>query len=188
MSQCGEDQWILENLKPDRGIFFEVGSFDGIQSSNTLAFEDLGWTGVLVEADPFLACKSQETRAAITICGAASNYDGFCGFDINLSDRGLSGTQVWPFPDRHRHIRVPCFRLQTLIDWHYQKCDFLSIDTEGTELIVWDGIGPYRPKIVMMEYQTCDNPPQDKRIIDVMTRHSYTLRHTTKYNLILTRD
>ena len=34
-----------------RGTFLEVGAGDGVLGSSTLAFERLGWTGVLVEAD-----------------------------------------------------------------------------------------------------------------------------------------
>ena len=41
-SQCGEDRWIAENLKPEIGVFCEVGAFNGIGCSNTLMFEELG--------------------------------------------------------------------------------------------------------------------------------------------------
>ena len=35
------------------GFFVECGAFDGETRSNTLNLErDLGWTGVLIEADP----------------------------------------------------------------------------------------------------------------------------------------
>ena len=39
-------------LGKQTGLFVEVGAADGVVGSNTLAFEQLGWTGVLVEADP----------------------------------------------------------------------------------------------------------------------------------------
>ena len=44
---------ILCNLFQRDGFFVECGAFDGETRSNTLNLErDLGWTGVLIEADP----------------------------------------------------------------------------------------------------------------------------------------
>jgi len=37
-----------------RGFFIEAGAYDGVDYSNTLYFEKtLGWTGILVEPNPF---------------------------------------------------------------------------------------------------------------------------------------
>lgn len=175
-SQAGEDLWILENLKPPVGTFCEVGAFDGVMSSNTLLFEELGWTGFCVEADPFMAAQCQKNRKAQTWCCGAGigDYDTFY---MNQEDRGLSG-----FDRPGQPIPVLIKRL----DWLLGEAlvDLLSIDTEGTELEVWESIGTVRPRIVIMEYKTCDEPPKDKAIVERMTADGYKEAHRTAHNLI----
>ncbi|MCX8505445.1 MAG: hypothetical protein ORN98_02375, partial [Alphaproteobacteria bacterium] len=43
-----------ENLfgKKDKGVFVEIGAFDGQEVSNTAGLADLGWRGVYVEPVP----------------------------------------------------------------------------------------------------------------------------------------
>ncbi len=185
-SQCGESTWILENLKPPVGTFCEVGAFDGIRSSNTLLFEDLGWLGWLIEPDPLLAHYCRQNRKALTIEAAAvkeSQAFGAPGYDfkINQADRGLSGYKSLGTP-----VYVPHHRLDAMLKG--MTPDLLSIDTEGTELDVWAGCGVIRPKIVIMEYQTCDLPPNDVPIVERMRKDGYTEVHRTQYNLIFRRD
>jgi FkbM family methyltransferase len=175
-SQAGEDNWIMENLKPPVGTFCEVGAFDGVKSSNTMLFEEAGWTGLCIEADPFNAAICQINRKSPTWCCAVGL--GVRGeFCINEQDRGLSG-----FNRPGRRTMVIIMRLDLLLN--YKAPDLLSIDTEGTELEVWDSIGELRPKIVIMEYQTCDEPPQDAAIVKRMTADGYTEVHRTKHNII----
>lgn len=182
-SQCGEDKWILENLKPPIGTFCEVGAFDGVQSSNTLMFEELGWDGMLVEADPFLSAKSQGNRKCYSLCCAAG-YSGIRPFHINVKDRGLSGFTV----SGTMTIMCPTFTLREIIYSVHWKCvDLLSIDTEGAELEVWESIGELRPQIVIMEHQTCDRPSNIEPILERMTKDGYREVHRTQYNLIFTR-
>ena len=182
-SQCGEDIWILENLKPPVGTFCEVGAFDGIQSSNTLLFEELGWRGLLFEADPLLAAKCQSNRSATTICLAVGTPTGLRDFFINTSDRGLSGLRR---PGERFPVLVQ--RLENILDLcGFSELDLLSIDTEGTELEVWTSIGLIRPRIVIMEHKTCDEPSQEHQISTVMHGDGYNLVHKTQYNLVFTR-
>lgn len=187
-SQCGESTWILENLKPEPGFFVEVGAFDGVQSSNTYLFEKLGWSGLLIEADPCLAGRAQEARRAPTLC-CAVGYGKIENFTINLTDRGLSGFLAG-YPANHRVIPVVTLTLGRILDClGIESVDILSIDTEGSELHVWASLlgVPKLPKIVIMEYQTCDNPPNDEVILRQMTNDGYREVHRTKYNLIFAR-
>jgi FkbM family methyltransferase len=56
-SQFGEDKFLIENylLRPDVPRFYiELGALDGVRYSNTKTLEDdHGWTGVLIEPNPF---------------------------------------------------------------------------------------------------------------------------------------
>jgi hypothetical protein len=181
-SQCGEDRWIEENLKPDVGVFCEVGAFDGVISSNTKHFEEIGWTGVLVEADPYLAAKCRENRTALTWC-CASGIPHTGAFFINEQDRGLSG-----FNRPGRPNPTVCVPLKILLlSLGHFSVDLLSIDTEGTELDVWNSIGPIRPGIVIMEHQTCQEPSNLEPILARMIEDGYYEAHRTQYNLIFTK-
>ena len=47
-SQHGEDKYI-ESLFPEKeGVCIEVGAYDGITLSNTLHFEQKGWTALCI--------------------------------------------------------------------------------------------------------------------------------------------
>ena len=59
-SQHGEDKYI-ESLFPEKeGVCIEVGAYDGITLSNTLHFEQKGWTALCIEPIPsaFDKCKT----------------------------------------------------------------------------------------------------------------------------------
>ncbi len=105
---------------------------------------------------------------------------GIREFYINTKDRGLSGFRN----PSGKEILVPTFRLETILGG---PIDLLSIDTEGTELEVWSTVGPHRPAIVIMEYLTLGNPPNDAAIIERMTADGYKEVHRTACNLIFTR-
>jgi FkbM family methyltransferase len=188
-SQHGEDNWIVNHLIiPEKGIFVEVGAYDGILSSNTLLFEDMGWDGMLVEADPELAAKCSRNRKAWIQPVAVGTKEGKAPFFINYEDRGLSGLNR-PGVE----IEVDVVRLDELIDEFFgsqedQQIDFLSIDTEGTELDAWESIGSNRPTIVMVEWNTLGMPPQDQSIIAQFVKDGYFQVHRTETNLIFLRE
>lgn len=178
-SQYEEDRWIANNLKPSPGVFCEVGAFDGILSSNTLFFEQMGWQGILIEPDPYNAALCQKNRAAKTWC-CAVGQPRLAEFHVNLNDRGQSGLQR---PGRVMPVIVA--RLDELIRASgFQHVNFLSIDTEGTELEVWETVGDIRPDIVMIEFWTMPEAPRDGAIIHAMARSGYKVAHKTEANLI----
>jgi FkbM family methyltransferase len=180
-SQYGEDRWLIENIRlPGIGAFAEVGAADGRTFSNSLAFESLGWGGVVVEADPRrdLSCR----KCRIERCAAAS-YDGFTEFSQagcpDHSGIGREGTK----------ITVPCKRLDTILDEAgIAQLDLLSIDTEGTELDVWASFDPqrYKPRIVIIEWNTEGLPDKSAGIIETLGA-GYRVRHKTEANLIFER-
>lgn len=183
-SQNQEDRWIVENLKlPDRGIFCEVGAYDGVLSSNTLLFEQGGWDGILFEGDPVLADRARMHRKARVLC-CAIGMPRIADFHINTLDRGLSGLDATG--DIVMSTIVVGLR-SALEILGIDRLDLLSIDTEGTELDVWESFKGFPlPPIVIIEHQTCDRPSNKQPIIDRLTKDGYKLVHTTQYNLIFT--
>ena len=65
-SQLGEDCLLALFFEfKSHGFFVDVGAFDGIYLSNTYFFEQLGWTGICVEASPtyFNLCVRNRPRS-----------------------------------------------------------------------------------------------------------------------------
>jgi FkbM family methyltransferase len=181
-SQFGEDAWILAHLPlPQSGIFVEVGAYDGIASSNTYGFEQEGWRGVCVEADPEIAQICRKNRRCPVDNYAVGLGSGNHGFYVNARDRGMSGLAVKEY---HSVVNVPVAPLGLFLSAFPEGIDLLSIDTEGTELDVWSTRGSYRPRIVIVEFWTQPNPPRDKEIVDRMTADGYREVHRTTANLI----
>ena len=180
-SQFGEDKFILEHLPlPTKGLFVEIGAYDGIASSNTYGFEREGWDGICVEADPDLAklCAVHRRECQNFIVGEGT---GKRVFKINTRDRGMSGLEVREYTQL---IEVHVLPLQAFLDKFTREIDILSIDTEGTELEVWSTRGKHTPRIVIVEFWTQPNPPRPQPVIDQFERDGYTEVHRTAANLI----
>lgn len=64
-SRDGQDKFINENIFKNRkdGTFVDIGAYDGVESSNTLFFEEtLGWKGVCIEPLPHIFHKLKANR------------------------------------------------------------------------------------------------------------------------------
>lgn len=185
---CEEDKYIVQNLLPFNHsfpkTFVEIGAYDGLHGSNTLYFErNLGWRGVCVEPDPFKVLECFKNRAN-TIAAACGTGDPLQIFYINMEDHGLSGLTRGGIP-----YRVPVIRLDTIIQSvGLGHISLLSIDTEGTEIDVWNSgqeawekFG--KPEIVIMEHLTCGESNLEP-LLYKMTHEGYKEVHRTYCNCI----
>ncbi|MDX2146548.1 MAG: FkbM family methyltransferase [Planctomycetota bacterium] len=67
-SQFGEDAFLLDLFAfAPRGFFIEAGAYDGVRLSATKVFEDMGWSGLLVEPLPerFEQCRQNRPRSRV---------------------------------------------------------------------------------------------------------------------------
>lgn len=186
-SQHGEDRWIVEHLElPERGTFVEVGAYDGIELSNTYHFEQKGWTGLCIEADPRMWHRLLLNRQCNKFFGLASPVPGTVAFDMmeipSHSGVGRGG----------KTIQVPSLPLGDLLDAYMMfDVDLLSLDTEGTELHVWESASfncDHRyPRIVIIEHDTAGLPSAREAILDYFKLLPYGLVHETTGNLIFER-
>lgn len=189
-SQHNEDRWLLANGHlPDHGYFVDVGAFDGVNLSNTLMLEEMGWQGICIEADPRSWVPLLRNRKCDVFLGAA----GPCGrleFDCSAepSHAGVGRNSTSPL-GAGGTIRVPAMRLgDILADHHAPRVDLLSIDTEGTEIEVFDS-GVWRsrnqpyPRILIIEWETAGLPSNEAELMERF-RATYNLVHRTAGNLI----
>ncbi|HPJ25957.1 MAG TPA: FkbM family methyltransferase [Synergistaceae bacterium] len=161
-SQYGQDKFVAEYLFPEknRGIFVDVGANDGVTLSNSLFFEkQRSWTGLCVEPLPEIFEKLREAREKAfceNVC--VSQREGTLDFAMVEGGDMLSGIVETMDKRHHRRIekekghvailRLPSLRLQTLLEkYNLDHVDFLSIDTEGSELEVLHSLDFEKTKV-----------------------------------------
>ena len=182
--QWGEDRWLAEHLiLPSSGVFVDIGAGDGRRGSNSLYFENRGWTGLCVDPDPRNHAALAGRHCAVRIC-AVSTRPGrrtFSMYDVKPSWSGLGdrGTGYTTIP-------VDCRTLDDLLtEVTIDRIDLLSIDVEGDELDVWASfdVSRHQPGIVIIEYDDRLPDRSQHRILSQLT--GYELVHRTPANLLL---
>jgi FkbM family methyltransferase len=175
-SQFGQDQWLNDRVfhKKKNGVFVEVGAHNGIAFSNSYYFEKaLGWSGLCVEPILDRFVDLQSNRTCRCVFGCAFNREGKVTFNrVTGYAEMLSGINNEYDP---RHLKrvvgelrahggsasvvdVPCYTLSRLFtDYGLRTIDYLSIDTEGSELGVLQGIDFQRANIHVIGVE--DNYP-----------------------------
>jgi FkbM family methyltransferase len=187
-SQYGEDV-IINQFFPEgyKGICIDVGAVDGLLFSNTYRFEKNGWFCICCEANPEMYEKLKMNRLE-AVHGAIGSQDLLeVYFNIvNLISKGGNENAVSAVTIDERLLReheflnpqirkvnVPMFTLDTVLLKYpaLTHIDFLSIDTEGTELEVLKGFDMVRwkPKLLVI-----DNTFGDPEIEDYLYTFGYT--------------
>jgi FkbM family methyltransferase len=169
----GIDRKLERYLDFDDGVFVEAGANDGVVQSNTYYFEKLrGWTGLLIEPVPALAAECRKNRRGPVVEAALVAIDR-PGGTVELHYAGLMSTLAGALGDAEAtasHIRagltvqklsrtyrlcVPARTLSTVLDEAKitQPIDLLSLDVEGAELAVLDGIdfSRHTPRFICVE-------------------------------------
>lgn len=131
-----------------RGVFVEIGAWDGVCFSNTLFFEkELGWKGINIEPLPDKYEQLTKNRPnAINLNVAVNDVEGeteflitgmLSGIKTNYDPRHLQRIEKEngkPYTESES-IRVKTRRLDSIFREHnVQRVHYLSIDAEGSEI------------------------------------------------------
>lgn len=160
-SQFSQDKYIYETFfknKKEPGFFLEIGADDGTKFSNCKFFEEtLNWKGIAIEPRNDAFNTLIQNRKCICLKSALSNIEETTTFlDIKGYGRGLSGL-IDKYDPRHKlriqyesnHpnnrgyeiIEVKTEKLNDILNkYDITNIDFLSIDTEGSELSILETI------------------------------------------------
>ena len=141
------------------GYFVEIGANDPVNGSQTWLLEKIGWSGVLVEPLPAKAelIRAQRPRSYLFV-GAATDPAKVGELVLYVGEfDALSTTAKDPGrydPAYAGEIRVPAKTMDHILEQAGAgKIDFLSLDTEGTELDVLRGLDltRWQPRLILME-------------------------------------
>ncbi len=168
---------LLTNEKRN-GFFVEVGVGDGHFISNTLMLErDQGWSGILVEP-----CKSfhKSIRAArsakLDIRAATSDGVGQIEFEEDLGNGEFSSVAVsqTTTTGKSRYL-VDSAKLTDILDDNDApaQIDFLSIDTEGSEIAILNGLDFARYQFSMLAIEHNHVPGKLAALRKLLEPHGY---------------
>ncbi len=145
IGQSGKVERVLQGR--ENGFFIECGAGTGEQLSNSLFFEkSRGWTGLLIEANPFLfeQVKSKQRNAyTMNACISPTKLSSRLKFDASGVYGGLQQNMdvehlEWVkehIKVEHIEVEVPCFPLYSVLRAiNVDHVDYFSLDVEGPEL------------------------------------------------------
>lgn len=157
-----QDECIWRFFNHSRsGFFVEVGANDPHDGSQTWLLEQNGWRGLLVEPNGQLVPRLKQLRPASRVFQVACSSPDKTGFaDLHVPDGCLHS-----FATLEQHLedstveysrreRVELRTLDALLaETGNPAIDFVSIDTEGTELDVLHGFNlqQHHPRLVLIE-------------------------------------
>lgn len=199
-SQQGEDL-IIDQLLINKegetgfcgetGFYVDVGAHDPTRFSNTKRFYDKGWSGINIDPNPVLIRKFETQRKrdrnlALGIGikeGALAFYEFFPSTISTISSKEAVSYKRTGFKLISKN-KVPVRTLRSVLKEYSKgkKIDFLSIDTEGTDLEVlqsndWNN---FKPKVICVETKG-----NFDKITTFLKKYDYKLKYTNGINSIL---
>jgi FkbM family methyltransferase len=191
--QHSEDVYI-KTLFPNltNGICIEIGAYDGISLSNTKHFEEIGWRALCIEPIPIAYEKCKTVRKECYQCCIAekdSDDKEFTIFHLNENLCAISSLEPdQRLIDSHSHLITDTSKIMVkvrglnslLAELDFPKViDFISIDTENTELDVLKGIdlNVYNVKLFVIE-----NNYDEPFCKDYLSQYGYEKIHRIAVN------
>ena len=163
------------------GFFVEVGGWTGVESSNTLFFEEtLGWDGLLLEASPqafaHLQCvgrRAFHANAAVcdearTVCYVAPVGKTTGGIKEFMSPERV---KMW-LSDTDPSFEVTCLPLNAILgQLGIRHISFFSLDVEGAE---WQVVRTFNFSAVRVDVWCIEkNLPASKKVHILMLQNDY---------------
>ena len=157
-SQGNEQEIILNFFDGRTGRYLDIGAFDGVAASNTIALAELGWQGTVIEASPwvFKRLKSNYEERNLTtnirLIEAAAVPDNYPAqikfYETHRMDCFEAGNGVGGFSFEHSTkeiLRLESTAYTTILDtmvdtikvkdiFHNTNYNFISIDVESFNL------------------------------------------------------
>lgn len=191
-SQNDEQEVILRFFGFRKGHLLDIGAFDGVTFSNSRALLESGWSGVLVEPDPFNVVKllaNTPPNHAQIICAAVAATQEICRLAVETKpERGWAST-ITPrlMTDDRIHephpasVFVPTISISQLA----HPFDFISIDAEGRDFEILQSM----PLKMLERCELLCIEPTDKEerkaMSEFLSHVGFRTHHETPENLLV---
>jgi FkbM family methyltransferase len=183
------------------GNAIDVGASHGTVSSNTFYFEQMGWNVLCIEPNPFLYRQLARNRRNSMGYAVDNIHGDKVPFHVVVLENGdqtaLSSLEI----DERQYKKEPVQGIHQIevstrtLDWciehsglNFKKIDFISIDTEGTELRVLKSfdINKWRVPLLVVE----NNHEEDRYVENYLKEFNYKLdqRHGVNEFYILSEN
>tara|TARA_R100000008_G_C3554063_1_gene152169 strand:- start:148 stop:849 length:702 start_codon:yes stop_codon:yes gene_type:complete len=129
-SQNNEDgvlQEIFERQGIEKGVFVDVGAWDGVYLSNTKLLLEKGWRGLCIEGD---SQKSQESQQNL------AGHDAICINSFVTCEDDSTNVNF--------HLKAHNIK---------EDFEFFTIDIDSIDWWVWKNLN-YQPQVVLVEYNS----------------------------------
>lgn len=184
-SQYGEDRFLLEYFRGEKGTYIDVGASHPFKISSTYLLYRNGWSGLTLEPIPELFKKHKRFRPcdiALNVAAGAKNgvlrfselFPGVLStFNEELARKLINnGTSVL-----RRQYMVEVITLAEAYRRYLknQSVDLLSIDAEGFEMEVLGGVdwSLLRPTLIICEVQTPSGNDMTNEIEKLLVSKGY---------------
>ena len=196
-AEHNEDQFLRIKYFPDygyKGTLVEVGGATPEFISVSRHFTLNGWRTVIVEPNPTFAKQHRDIGNEIYEYAASETDEDDVDFTIvhitggSVTDHAFSSLKIkesyqsiskgWVNKLNKTQIKVKQRRLDTIIkEANIEQIDILSVDTEGWELEVMNGLSVLKPKVIMLE-----NIFKEESYREYMTKRGYKFDARIKDN------
>lgn len=183
-SQIGQDIFIdILNLKKENGFFIEIGVGDGVNISNTFFLEkSRNWTGVLCEPDRTSHRSIAANRSAVLCKEAIYNSNGIIEFYSIDGNNELSTITLTEDMNSAMRKNYSKYEVHSLTFDEFAKrynipldIDFISLDTEGTELEILSTIDFQKFNIKALCIEHNNLKERKMKLKELMFSHGYKL-------------
>jgi len=144
VSQAAQDWFVATYLYPNKtdGFFLDIGANHPLEINNSLYFEKIGWTGLAFEPQENLCSLWKNLRTTSCVPYLLGSEEKLVSFHVNKEHTLSSVVETGKGSD----TKPNCISLQQRrLDLVLQKksihhVDYMSVDVEGYEKDVLDGI------------------------------------------------
>lgn len=163
----------------ENGIFLDVGGNDPVKINNTYFFErNRNWSGLAFEPMPKMNQRWKELRKVECIQVALGRQSGEIEF-CEYKEDSMSGiaSEVDYDGEVANHYKVKVATLEEILrSYKITHVDFMTLDVEGTEFDVLNGINFDEVSIDYIVIENNKGDEKEKRIRKFLVRHEYRLK------------
>jgi FkbM family methyltransferase len=197
-SQCKEDEMLYEKYFKNYTLegpkyYFEAGAVDGVLYSNTKFYQDtLGWTGILVEPNPFMfvnLCLNRPNNKLM--CAIISDQKEALEFNVCANVPAVCSVEMTK-PEKfdneyYRHSQmlkvksIPVTLDTILENSGIPRVDLMILDLEGHELQALKSFS-FRVPVVMFMIEFLDDKQKNDEVLKLMLKNNYMFKGKVSHN------